>query len=59
MWLGVWERNARAQVFYRKWDFRTVGEHLFPLGSDLQRDILMETCAVAGNARWFSKPGFA
>jgi ribosomal protein S18 acetylase RimI-like enzyme len=42
MWLGVWERNARAQVFYRKWDFRTVGEHLFPLGSDLQRDILME-----------------
>ena len=42
IWLGVWERNARAQAFYRKWDFRTVGEHMFPLGSDLQRDILME-----------------
>ena len=42
IWLGVWERNARAQAFYRKWDFHTVGEHMFPLGSDLQRDILME-----------------
>jgi ribosomal protein S18 acetylase RimI-like enzyme len=42
LWLGVWERNGRAQAFYRKWDFRTVGEHVFQLGSDLQRDILME-----------------
>jgi ribosomal protein S18 acetylase RimI-like enzyme len=42
LWLGVWERNARAQAFYRKWDFRTVGEHMFQLGSDLQRDLLME-----------------
>ncbi|HYK21357.1 MAG TPA: GNAT family N-acetyltransferase [Pyrinomonadaceae bacterium] len=42
IWLGVWERNARAQAFYRKWDFRAVGEHVFQLGSDLQRDILME-----------------
>jgi GNAT superfamily N-acetyltransferase len=42
MWLGVWERNGRAQAFYRKWDFRAVGEHVFQLGSDPQRDILME-----------------
>jgi ribosomal protein S18 acetylase RimI-like enzyme len=42
MWLGVWERNGRAQAFYRKWDFREVGEHVFQLGSDPQRDILME-----------------
>jgi len=42
LWLGVWERNARAQAFYRKWDFRAVGEHMFQLGSDMQRDILME-----------------
>jgi len=42
LWLGVWERNARAQAFYRKWDFRAVGEHIFQLGSDAQRDILME-----------------
>ena len=42
IWLGVWERNARAQAFYRKWNFRTVGEHIFPLGADLQRDLVME-----------------
>jgi len=41
IWLGVWERNARAQAFYRKWDFRAVGEHLFQLGSDTQRDLVM------------------
>ena len=42
IWLGVWERNGRAQAFYRKWNFRPVGEHVFHLGSDPQRDILME-----------------
>jgi diamine N-acetyltransferase len=42
IWLGVWERNGRAQAFYRKWGFRVVGEHVFQLGSDPQRDILME-----------------
>jgi GNAT superfamily N-acetyltransferase len=42
IWLGVWERNGRAQAFYRKWNFRAVGEHMFQLGSDPQRDILME-----------------
>jgi ribosomal protein S18 acetylase RimI-like enzyme len=42
IWLGVWERNGRAQAFYRKWNFRAVGEHVFRLGSDPQRDILME-----------------
>ena len=42
MWLGVWERNGRAQSFYRKWNFRAVGEHVFQLGSDPQTDILME-----------------
>lgn len=41
IWLGVWERNRRAQAFYRKWDFHEVGEHIFQLGSDPQRDILM------------------
>jgi GNAT superfamily N-acetyltransferase len=42
IWLGVWERNARAQAFYRKWDFRAVGQHVFQLGSDAQTDVLME-----------------
>jgi len=42
MWLGVWERNARAQAFYRKWDFRPFGEQVFQLGEDAQTDILMQ-----------------
>jgi diamine N-acetyltransferase len=42
IWLGVWEQNGRARAFYRKWDFRAVGEHIFQLGADSQTDILME-----------------
>lgn len=42
IWLGVWERNMRARRFYEKCGFRPVGEHVFQLGSDPQRDILME-----------------
>jgi GNAT superfamily N-acetyltransferase len=42
VWLGVWERNILAQAFYRKWNFRAVGEHMFRLGTDLQRDLVMQ-----------------
>jgi ribosomal protein S18 acetylase RimI-like enzyme len=41
LWLGVWERNPRALAFYRKWGFEVVGEHIFKLGDDLQRDLIM------------------
>jgi diamine N-acetyltransferase len=42
LWLGVWERNNRARSFYRKWEFREVGEYIFQLGNDPQTDILMQ-----------------
>lgn len=42
MWLGVWERNFRAQAFYSKWGFRRVGEQIFMLGSDAQTDLVMQ-----------------
>lgn len=42
LWLGVWERNHRAQAFYRKWNFQEAGTHLFQLGDDPQTDILMQ-----------------
>jgi len=42
MWLGVWEYNPRAQRFYEKNGFRTVGRHTFVLGSDPQTDLLMQ-----------------
>jgi ribosomal protein S18 acetylase RimI-like enzyme len=42
LWLGVWENNIRAQVFYRKWNFVKVGTHVFQLGDDPQTDFLMQ-----------------
>jgi ribosomal protein S18 acetylase RimI-like enzyme len=42
LWLGVWEHNARAISFYERWGFETVGDHVFRLGADDQRDLIME-----------------
>ena len=42
LWLGVWENNFRAQAFYRKWGFVEVGTHIFQLGDDAQRDLLLQ-----------------
>jgi ribosomal protein S18 acetylase RimI-like enzyme len=42
VWLGVWEHNTRAIAFYRKTGFLAVGEHTFMLGTDAQRDLVME-----------------
>ncbi len=42
IWLGVWEKNDRAIRFYEKWGFSKVGVHSFLLGTDLQRDYIME-----------------
>lgn len=41
VWLGVWEHNPRAIAFYRKFGFAEVGDHVFPVGNDPQRDIIM------------------
>lgn len=41
LWLGVWERNFRAQAFYQKYGFSKVGTHGFQLGSDLQTDWIL------------------
>ncbi len=42
LWLGVWERNERAILFYEKWGFNKVGSHIFILGKDSQNDFIME-----------------
>jgi len=41
LWLGVWERNARAIAFYRKQGFERVGAKTFRLGADVQTDDVM------------------
>jgi ribosomal protein S18 acetylase RimI-like enzyme len=42
IWLGVWERNERAQEFYRKWGFEEAGTQAFQLGAEMQTDRLMQ-----------------
>jgi ribosomal protein S18 acetylase RimI-like enzyme len=41
VWLGVWEKNARAASFYAKSGFAVVGDHVFIVGSDPQRDLVL------------------
>jgi len=46
IWLGVWEHNPRAIAFYQKFGFSVVGDHVFPLGTDPQRDLIMVRPAI-------------
>ncbi|GGG29246.1 GNAT family N-acetyltransferase [Hymenobacter glacieicola] len=39
--LGVWEKNARALEFYRRFGFKQVGTHPFTVGSDEQTDLIL------------------
>ncbi len=45
LWLGVWEKNHKAIGFYLKNGFVEFGEHIFILGDEEQRDVLMK-CEV-------------
>jgi len=59
LWLGVWERNARAIRFYARRGFHDIGSQPFVLGSDLQRDRVMarEIQATTGrlDAIWIKR----
>lgn len=41
LWLGVWERNQRAKIFYRKWGFSRIGTKEFIVGKEVQKDLIM------------------
>lgn len=41
IWLGVWEENPKAQRFYSKYGFKPVGSHVFKVGNDPQKDIIL------------------
>lgn len=51
LWLGVWERNARAIAFYEKNGFLAVGDQPFMLGLDRQRDLVMMGGVESGEMR--------
>ena len=42
IWLGVWEKNTKAQAFYKKQGFVIFGQHSFFVGDDKQNDWLMK-----------------
>ncbi|EHJ52899.1 GNAT family N-acetyltransferase [Streptococcus macacae] len=41
VWLGVWERNTKAQAFYQHYGFEKFGEHPFFVGDKMDIDWLM------------------
>jgi len=41
VWLGVWEKNDKAILFYRKNGFYEVGTHFFFMGEEKQTDFIM------------------
>ncbi len=50
LWLGVWERNARAIAFYAKRGFADVGAQRFVLGADVQTDRVLARAIAHGDA---------
>jgi ribosomal protein S18 acetylase RimI-like enzyme len=42
VWLGVWEENPKAIHFYKKNGFVEFDKHVFKLGNDEQKDIMMK-----------------
>jgi len=41
VWLSSWELNDRANAFYKKWQFKAVGNQKFTVGSDIQNDFIL------------------
>jgi ribosomal protein S18 acetylase RimI-like enzyme len=41
LWLGVWENNAKALAFYARSGFREVGDHVFRIGQQVDRDLIL------------------
>ena len=41
LWLGVWEHNDRALAFYARQGFREAGDHVFQIGQQIDRDLIL------------------
>ena len=46
IWLGVWERNLRAQKFYAKYGFKKRGELHFPYGESVGINYVLQLTLV-------------
>jgi len=41
VWLGVWEKNEKAIIFYKRNGFYVIGKHSFFMGEEEQTDFIM------------------
>lgn len=41
IWLGVWGKNGKAILFYKKNGFHVIGQHSFFMGEEEQTDFIM------------------
>lgn len=41
LWLGVWENNTKALAFYARCGFREAGDHVFCIGQQIDRDLIL------------------
>jgi ribosomal protein S18 acetylase RimI-like enzyme len=41
LWLGVWEHNEKALAFYARHGFHEAGDHVFRIGQQLDRDLIL------------------
>lgn len=41
-WLGVWEHNTKAQVFYYRYGFKKFSQHRFMVGQKVDTDWLLK-----------------
>lgn len=41
LWLGVWEHNQKALAFYARHGFREAGDHIFQIGDQVDRDLIL------------------
>jgi ribosomal protein S18 acetylase RimI-like enzyme len=56
VWLGVWEHNPRACHVYARAGFVEVGAHTFLLGTDPQRDLILQRPGPAEQTPGAPKP---
>jgi diamine N-acetyltransferase len=49
IWLGVWEKNDKAILFYKKNGFYVIGKHSFFMGEEEQTDFIMRKDLILSN----------
>ena len=42
LWLGVWEHNDKALLFYHRQGFEVFDKHIFTFGDEEQQDLLLK-----------------